>query len=350
MKNWKKAVVRPDTTIRTTIEAIDSCGTQIAVVVDENNKLLGTVSDGDVRRAILKGILLENQVDQIMNPRPTTISSNESRESILALMRSRRFLQIPVVDNEGCLVAIEFLDELVQQTRRTNPVVLMAGGLGSRLQSLTADCPKPLLKVGSKPILETIIENFMEHGFYRFYISVNYKAEMIERYFGDGSRLGIEISYIRENERLGTAGALSLLPEGINEPLLVMNADLLTKVNFSHLLTFHSEHKPMATMCVREYEFQVPYGVVKVDKHRLLGIEEKPVQRFFVNAGIYALSPEVLKLIPANTFFDMPTLFEKIIQLHQETAVFLVNEYWMDIGQTDDFERANCEYPSEFEN
>jgi NDP-sugar pyrophosphorylase family protein len=148
---------------------------------------------------------------------------------------------------------------------------------------------------------------------------------------------------------MGTAGALSLLPAGINEPLLVMNADLLTKVNFSHLLTFHCEHKPMGTMCVREYEFQVPYGVVKVDKHRLLGIEEKPVQRFFVSAGIYALSPEVLEMIPAKTFFDMPTLFEKMIKQNRETAVFLVNEYWMDIGQTDDFERANCEYPTEFD-
>ena len=342
-------MVHPDTTIRATIEAIDACATQIAVVVDDDNKLLGTVTDGDVRRAILKEIPLGGRVDLIMNRRPTTISSNESREAIMALMRSRRFNQIPVVDKDGCLVAIEFLDELAQQTRRTNPVVLMAGGLGSRLQSLTVECPKPLLRVGTKPILETIIENFMEHGFYRFYISVNYKAEMIERYFGDGSRLGIEINYIRENERLGTAGALSLLPNGIDEPLLVMNADLLTKVNFSHLLTFHSENKPMATMCVREYEFQVPYGVVKVDKHRLLSIEEKPVQRFFVSAGIYALSPEVLKMIPANTFFDMPNLFEKIIKQGQETAVFLVNEYWMDIGQIDDFERANCEYPAEFE-
>jgi dTDP-glucose pyrophosphorylase len=348
MKNWKKAVVHPDTTIRATIEAIDSCATQIAVVVDVNNKLLGTVTDGDVRRAILKEIPLGGRVDQIMNPRPTIISSNESRESVLALMRSRRFHQIPVVDSGGCLVSIEFLDELVQQARRSNLVVLMAGGLGTRLYPMTAECPKPLLKVGSKPILETIIENFREHGFYRFYISVNYKAEMIERYFGDGSDLGIEINYIRENERMGTAGALSLLPRGISEPLLVMNADLLTKVNFSHLLTFHCEHQPKATMCVREYEFQVPYGVVRVDKHRLLGIEEKPMQRFFVNAGIYSLSPEVIEMVPSNTFFDMPTLFEKLIQQNQETAVFLVNEYWMDIGQRDDFERANGEFGEVF--
>jgi NDP-sugar pyrophosphorylase family protein len=227
-------------------------------------------------------------------------------------------------------------------------VVLMAGGMGRRLHPITCDCPKPLIQVGNKPILETILENFIAHGFRRFYISVNYKAEMIKKHFGDGGRWGVEIRYIDEEFALGTAGPLGCLPERSAAPIIVMNGDILTQVNFHQLLAFHAEHRSKATMCVREYDFQIPYGVINLQHHRLVDIEEKPVQRFFVNAGIYALEPEVISMIPKNKHCDMPGLFKEVLQQGYETAAFPVREYWMDVGRIDDLERAKLEYSEVF--
>lgn len=349
MKDWKKVLINPDVTIRETIRVIDGGALKIALVVDPGQRLLGTVSDGDVRRGILRGCSLEDPVQQVMNTSPTVAAQNESRERILALMKLKQVYQIPVVDTDGKLVGLEILERILEAPRHDNWVVLMAGGLGSRLKPLTDDTPKPLLKVGGKPILETILENFIEYGFTNFHVSVNYKAELIEEYFGDGSRWGARIEYLREDKKLGTAGALGLLPQRPDAPLLVMNGDVLTKVNFQQLLEFHREHQAAATMCVREYDFQIPYGVVTVNNHRILTIEEKPVHRFFVNAGIYVLEPGALDLIPKDTFFDMPTLFEKLVAQQQETAVFPVREYWLDIGRMDDFERAEGEFGKVFE-
>ena len=216
------------------------------------------------------------------------------------------------------------------------------------LGPLTANQPKPLLKVGQKPILETIMENFIRHGFRKFYFSVNYLGEMIETHFGDGSRWGVRIEYLREQKRLGTAGALSLLPEKPDKPFFVMNGDILTNVDFAQLLHFHVHTGATATMCVRDYDFQVPYGVVRIEGERLARIEEKPVQRFFVNAGIYVLEPPALDLTPADTFFDMPQLFERIVECGQEAAVFPIREYWLDIGRGDDLQRARSEYELHF--
>jgi len=205
-----------------------------------------------------------------------------------------------------------------------------------------------MLKVGNKPLLETILANFIDYGFRHFYISVNYMADMVKDYFGDGSRFGVEIRYLHEDERLGTAGALSLLPERPVEPFFVMNGDLLTKVNFNQMLDFHGKQNAVATMGVREYDYQIPYGVVNVESLRIVGIEEKPIQRFFVNAGIYVLDPKALDLIQQNTFLDMPTLFNTLIERKDETVVFPVIEYWMDVGHLADYEKANGEYHSVF--
>lgn len=349
MKDWRKVLVPPDTTLRETIRVIDQGALKIALVVDDKKHLLGTVTDGDIRRGILRGASLEDRISEVMNDSPTVARQNEGREKMLALMRHKQINQIPVVDGDGIIVGLERFEVILESTRRNNWVVLMAGGMGVRLKPLTDEVPKPLLKIGGKPILETILENFLEYGFNRFYISVNYKRELIEQYFGDGSRWGAEICYLRENEKLGTAGALRLLPEKPVMPVLVMNGDVLSKVNFQQLLDFHLEHKAQATMCVSEYDFQVPYGVVKIDKHRINSIEEKPVQRFFVNAGIYVLEPEALELIPKNTHFDMPTLFEKLVASKWETAVFPIREYWLDIGRMDDFQRAETEFRKVFE-
>jgi dTDP-glucose pyrophosphorylase/predicted transcriptional regulator len=348
MSTWKQVLVTMEASIREAVQIIDASSMQIVLVVDQDRRLLGTVTDGDIRRGILKGVSLSDPVQVIMNPDPTVAKLADSRDSVLAAMRLKQLHHIPVVDEHRHVMGMETLDELIQSRIKENWVALMAGGVGSRLHPLTADCPKPMLKVGNKPLLETILESFIEYGFCRFYISVNYMADVVKAYFGGGERWGVEICYLEEDQKLGTAGALSLIPESLTESLLVMNGDLLTKVNFSQLLDFHSSHRAQATMCVREYDFQVPYGVVRIDNHRITGIDEKPVQRFFVNAGIYILEPEALSLIPPNTYFDMPTLFEKLIARKRETAVFPIREYWLDIGHLADYDRANGEYRNIF--
>jgi len=343
MKKIHKLLVTPDTSILQALEIIDQGSVQIALIADSSRRLIGTLTDGDVRRGILRGVSLQEPVSVIMNKEPTTATEDMDRDMLLTLMQTRNLRQIPVLDDSGRIIRLELLEELLERNSLDNWVVLMAGGLGTRLGELTKDTPKPLLRVGKKPILEVILENFISHGFHKFYISVNYRANMIRDYFGDGSRWGVEIRYIHEQKRLGTAGALSLIEELPSKPLIVMNGDLLTKVNFRQLIDFHSETDSKATMCVREYEIQVPYGVVKVDNHRLCSIEEKPLQRFFISGGIYVIDPCVLRYIPKDTFYDMPTLFDELISHKEITSVFPIREYWIDIGRIDDFEKANIE-------
>ncbi|MBH0328293.1 alcohol dehydrogenase [Brevibacillus brevis] len=348
MVNWRDLLVSPQTPIIHTLEIIDKNARQIALVADENDRLLGTVTDGDIRRGLLKGRGLQDPTSTIMNPYPTVASPYDSKENILALMKIKHLHQIPIVDEDGRIVHVEMLNDLLRPKKKDNWVVLMAGGLGTRLHPLTHDCPKPLLAVGNKPLLETILQSFIDQGFHKFYISVKYKAEMIQDYFGTGERWGVTICYLQEKESLGTAGALSLLPDKPVEPFFVMNGDLLTKVNFEQLLDFHKTYQAKATMCVREYEYQVPYGVVRLDKHRLTAIEEKPIQRYFVNAGIYVMDPQVLEHIPHNEYLDMPSLFEQLMKQEQQTIAFPIREYWLDIGRIADFEKANKEYMEVF--
>ena len=344
MHSWKQSLISASTTLRETIKNIDASAIQIALVVDHEQRLLGTVTDGDVRRGILRGLDLDAPVSLVMNKQPTTARVNEAREHLLLVMRQKYLHQIPIVDDDGRVTGIEILDGLLRSSANSNPVVIMAGGLGNRLRPLTDDCPKPMLKIGTKPILETILESLQEFGFKSFFFSVNYKAEMIKDYFGDGSRWGVSIRYLEEDQRLGTAGALALLPELPTEPAIVMNGDLLTKVNFDQLLDFHREHHASATMCVREYNMQIPFGVVKIEDQRIKSIDEKPLQRFFVNAGIYVLEPEALKNIPRDTPVDMTTVFERLVEQEKKTAVFPIREYWLDVGQLEDLERARVEY------
>lgn len=348
MRHWECVKLHPQTTILKAMEIIDVSALQIGLVVDEQDRLLGTVTDGDVRRAILKGLALSEPVEQVMNRNPMTVKVGEGRERVLRTMRERILRQMPVLDGAGRLVGLERLDDLLNVPMHDNWVVLMAGGLGSRLGELTKHCPKPLIPVGGKPLLETIIENFKEYGFQNFFLSVNYKAEMIQEHFGSGKLLDVHVEYLQENKRLGTAGAISLLPEKPTQPVIVMNGDLLTKVNFQQLLDFHIQQKAVATMCVREYTFQVPYGVVRMEKEQLQAIDEKPVQSFFVNAGIYVLEPEAVELIPQDTFFDMTDLFDLLLQKKDQVSIFPIREYWIDIGQRADLERANGEFGEVF--
>jgi dTDP-glucose pyrophosphorylase len=341
----KDIFIQPDTSVIKALDVINRGAMKIALVVEEDGRLIGTVTDGDVRRGILRGIPLEAPVSEVMNQQPLVFRSDEPRQTILNRMKDRRLEQIPIVDERGRVIRLDSIHDYLSVDRLSNPVVLMAGGLGTRLSPLTDEMPKPLLKVGAKPILETIIETFIDQGFVKFFISVNYKANMIMDYFKDGSDRGIEITYIQEQKRLGTAGALSLFrKESVSEPVIVMNGDLLTKVDYRKLIQTHSDAKALATMCVREYEFQVPYGVVSTDGLFIKSLEEKPVQKFFVNGGIYVIEPQALGLVPADSFFDMPSLFEEIMKTGEQTAAFPIRDYWIDIGRMEDFQRANLEF------
>jgi dTDP-glucose pyrophosphorylase len=342
--------VSPETSILQTLEVIGRGGYQIALVVDSTRRLLGTVTDGDVRRSILRKVALDGPVGGIMNPHPIVGRSNEGASSILEKMKSKALRQIPIVDDTGRVLSLQVIDQLISTEIQENWVVLMAGGEGRRLFPLTEKLPKPLLPVGNKPILETIVANFADHGFRNIFISVNYKADLITDYFGSGDKWGAKIRYLKEDQRLGTAGPLQLLPEPPKVPIIVMNGDLLTTVNFRQLISFHEAQKADVTVGVREFDFEVPYGVIHMKGEKVVGLEEKPLQRFYVAAGIYVISPHVLNRIPKNQPLDMPELISGLIAEKGAVSAYPIREYWIDIGRMDDFQKANVEFAQVFSN
>lgn len=348
MKSLDKIKITAQSTVREALKIIDGGAMQIAIVVDENDRLVGTLTDGNIRRGLLNNLSLDDCIESIIFRTPTIATLSDTKEEILQKALGKKLHQIPIVDDQNRVVGIEEIEQLVRPHIKQNIVVLMVGGLGSRLRPLTEDTPKPMLKVGNKPILQTIVEKFAEYGFINIVMCVNYKSHIIQDFFGDGSAFGVNIDYILEEQRMGTAGALSLLRSVPKEPFFVMNGDLLTNVNFEHLLDYHISQNSMATMGVREYDFQVPYGVVNVEGSRILSIQEKPIHKFFVSAGIYMLSPETLNMIPQNEFYDMPTLFEVLIKEDKRTISFPIREYWLDIGRMEEYERANSEYSGVF--
>ena len=348
MKNIENIKLRQNATIKEALSIIDSGAMQIALVVDDNDKLLGTLTDGDIRRGILRGLDLDSSIETIIYKEPAIAKISSTKEEILKIALSKKLHQIPIVDDNGIVLDLKEIEELVEPKIKTNRAILMVGGLGTRLRPLTQDMPKPMLKVGNKPILQTIVERFAEYGFVNITMCVNFNASIIRDYFGDGKEFGVNIDYVLEQKRMGTAGALSLLKERPSEPFFVMNGDLLTNVNFEHIFNYHTLHKATATMCVREYDYEVPYGVVKMNDNKITAIAEKPVQKFFVSAGIYMLSPEILDLIPKNEFYDMTELFEKLIKLSKNVISFPIREYWLDIGRMEEYQRANEEYKEVF--
>jgi len=348
MDEWEKTLISPNLQICKVIEVIDQNSQQIAVVIDEEGKLLGTVTDGDIRRGILKGIPLSNPVSQIMNPHPVTIPRLNDRKSIISILKANKIRHLPVIDEARHVIGVERLEGLLTDSHSNSWVMIMAGGSGKRLEPLTDNCPKPMLKIGEKPVLQTILEQFIRQGFTRFCISVNYKSEQIKDYFGDGSKLGAEIHYIDEKKRMGTAGCLSLFPFETPEPILVLNGDILTKLSFEQLIDFHRDHQAKATIAVTTYGFQVPYGVIKANHDHLVGFEEKPVFASFINAGIYVLNPEVLNNVPKNSYFDMNNLFEILLQNKEPVCIFPIREYWTDIGGMKSLNQACKDYDNEF--
>ena len=345
--NWNRITLPPETTLREVLLNLDQNSMQIVLVADRQGHLLGTVTDGDLRRALLRGATLDSRVEEAMNNRPCSGRQQESPLVWRQRMQQKSLRHLPILDQEGRLV--DLIHDRADETRRwSNPVVLMLGGLGMRLRPLTQKVPKPMLMVGDKPILETILEHVAEQGFSHFYFCINYLGEMIQDHFGDGSRWGVQIEYIEEKQRMGTAGALGLLEKPLEEDFLVMNGDLLTKVDLGALLSFHQEHRHEATVCVREHQQQVPYGVMEMGGTRITQLVEKPVYRYFVNAGIYALSPRTLQQIPKNKPYDMPQLLNELIVRQQAVGGFPLTEYWLDIGQLPDFKQAQADFDLHF--
>ena len=344
-KNWQKFSICSDISIKRALQVIDDNAIRIALVTSDVGELLGMVSDGDIRRGILKGISLDAAVSIIMNVSPFTCELGTDKKILIDEMNKRNILSIPII-SAGKLVGLSLLhNELTDTIRYENPVFIMAGGFGTRLKPLTDNCPKPMLHIGDKPILETVICSFIKAGFINFYISTHYMPEQIQEYFGDGSNLEINITYVHEDSPLGTGGALGLLPDDLPQslPLIMINGDVLTTVDFQRLLEFHVENDADATMCVREYDYQIPYGVVNGEGNKITSMVEKPIQRFFVNAGIYVLSHRVIKSVQKNQHIDMPRLLEEHMEERDNILMFPIHEYWLDIGRMDDFNRAQAD-------
>jgi NDP-sugar pyrophosphorylase family protein len=290
---------------------------------------------------------MDQPIEFVMNKTPFCVAPGYDLDELRATMTARCFHQVPVIDEDQRIVDLVVIDDLLKQgAKHDNWVVLMAGGLGKRLLPLTKTMPKPLVKVGGKPVLENILEELVNQGFQHFYISVNYMGDQIKSHFGDGNDWGVEILYLDEDQALGTAGALSLIDEIPDQPMIVMNADLVTEVNFSKMLEFHQQNGAICTMGVREYDFQVQFGVVEIENGVISSINEKPVHRFLVNGGIYVLEPEVIKSISKGTSLDMPMLFDRWITEGKKCSAFPIHEFWLDIGHIDDLHRAEEKFKS----
>ena len=338
--------VAPDASIREAMRRIDSNQRGIVVVTDEDGRLLGTLTDGDIRRAILAGDSLDQRVDLILSrksgsayARSITAPAETDRPGLLRLMREKDVRQIPLVDGEGKVTGLVTLDELVPREVLPLQAVIMAGGQGTRLRPLTEQVPKSMLPIGGRPLLEHTIEQLRQAGIGRVHVSTHYQPEKIRDHFGDGHTFGVQIQYVAEDQPLGTAGALGLL-EGADDPLLVINGDILTAVDFRAMLDFHRQHGADLTMAVRQYDLRVPYGVVEADGWRVRAVREKPVLGFFVNAGIYLLEPTVARSVPNGQRLDMTDLIARLIADGRPVVSFPVVEYWLDIGQHADYEQA----------
>ncbi|RDH81537.1 MAG: nucleotidyl transferase [endosymbiont of Galathealinum brachiosum] len=330
----KNLVLSSKSTFKEAIRMIDTNGNGFLAVVDDANKLVGILTDGDIRRAILddKTNLLE-----IINKDPVVMDINATRKQVVHKLKELHRKHMPIVDSNMVLQDVITLDD-EEFDLKPNWVVIMAGGLGTRLGDLTKHTPKPMLMVGDKPMLEHIMEMFISHGFTKFILSVNYKSEIIRQHFKDGYELGVEIKYLEETKRLGTGGALSLINTEIKEPFFVTNGDVITSVDYEKLLDYHNKNNSSATMCVRKSSYQIPYGVIEIDsQNNILNLQEKPEHNYYINTGIYVLSPDVLKHVPKNEFFDLPTLFTLLNDEGYVNKSYEINDYWIDMGLPDDY-------------
>lgn len=331
-------IINKDENIKSGLKKLNEGAGAPLLVVDEIGFLLGTVSDGDIRRSLLQGIQIEENITKAMCAQPVTVGIDSTDEERHHLLRTKRLQTLPIIDKEGKLIGAEIIPK--EKTYRPNEAVIMCGGLGTRLGLLTRDCPKPMLNVGGKPILERIMCGLIESGVSKFFFATNYLREKIEEYFGDGQKWGVTIHYLREKKRMGTGGALSLLPYIPAHPILVMNGDILTTFNAGHILDFHERSQSIATLGMVRHFYHNPYGVIRYKGTVLTEIEEKPVESYFINAGIYVIEPRLLQSIPQNIFIDMPTLLLKAKSSGESISVCPIHEDWIDIGRESDYEAA----------
>lgn len=332
----KNLILSEAATFKEAIQLLDGNGNGFLAIVNEKNQLVGILTDGDIRRAILNN---KTELCEIMNSNPMTMKYGESRKNIIHRLKELHKKHMPIVDENMVLKDVVALQE-GEFNIKSNWVVIMAGGLGTRLGELTKDTPKPMLKLGSKPMVEHIIDMFVSHGFTKFMLSVNYKAEVIKEYFGNGSKFGIEVKYLKEKKRLGTGGALSLIDIEFDEPFFVTNGDVLSSLDYEKFLKYHKEQSSMATMCIRKDSYQIPYGVIEVDEaSNIKAMKEKPIKEFFINTGIYVLEPEVLNYVPKDEFFDLPSLFDALKSKGEKIKSFEITDYWIDMGKPSDYEK-----------
>lgn len=329
-----------DSSLKEAIDCLSKNDRQIVLIVDKNRVLQGTVTDGDVRRSLLSGNGLDICVTEVMNSNPVTLPSDCNDTLVRNTMRQFSIKQIPIVDHVGKVDGLRHIEEFLGAQPVENAALLMAGGFGKRLLPLTEHTPKPMLKISDKPILEIIIRQLIDAGFRKFFISTHYMAESIVNHFGDGTAFGISIEYLHETTPLGTAGALALLPE-ISRPILVMNGDILSRVNFQQLMEFHDQNEAKATMVVRDYEHVVPFAVIENDGQFITSIKEKPKISHFINAGIYVLSPAICNAMRDIEKKDMPDVLSQLIGQNYPVAMFPLHEYWSDIGLKEEFEKAH---------
>lgn len=338
--DWRKALLPANATLQQVISSLDETALQIALVVSADGTLLGTITDGDIRRGLLRGLTLGSAIDEIIYREPLVVPPQWGRDTVLQLMQANKVHQLPVVDEGRRVVGLHLWDDLMVPSQRPNPMVIMAGGQGTRLRPHTENCPKPMLPVGGKPMLEHIIERARAEGFQRFVLAIHYLGQMIEDHFGDGSRWQVQIDYLREESPLGTAGAIGLLSPRPEVPLLVSNGDVLTDIRYGELLDFHCRHGSVATMAVRQHEWQHPFGVVRTKGVDIIGFEEKPIARSHINAGIYVLDPDALDALSVGEHCDMPTLFSRLQERGARTIVYPMHEPWLDVGRVADYSSA----------
>jgi dTDP-glucose pyrophosphorylase len=340
MNFWKKALIHISATVGDAIFNLNQSQLKIALVVSPDNTLLGTLSDGDLRRGLLRGMDANSPIDGVFFKEPLVVPRDLPREAVIQIMQTNKIQQVPIIDEKRRVIGLHVLDRMMISDERNNLMVIMAGGQGTRLRPSTENCPKPLLPVKGKPILEHIIMQAKAEGFFHFALAVQYLPHMIEEYFGDGKRWDVQIDYLREEEPLGTAGAISLLNPRPEAPFLVSNGDVLTNICYGGLLDFHCSHKASATMAVALHEWQNPFGVVHTDGIDITVFEEKPITRSHVNAGVYALEPGVLDVLGLGEHCDMPMLFGRLQEKGHRTIVYPTHESWMDLGDGDDLKRA----------
>ena len=337
-KDWRKTLLSSDATLQRAIYVLDEAALKIALVIMPDKTFWGTITDGDIRRGLLNGSVMTSPISSVINKDPLIASPAMSRESVLKIMQENDIYQVPIIDENQHVVGLHLWDEILIPKQRPNQMVIMAGGEGTRLRPHTENCPKPLLPVGGKPMLEHIIERAKLEGFQNFVLAIHYLGHMIEEYFGDGSRLKVNIEYLREEKPLGTAGSLSLINLPPESPILVTNGDILTDIHYGEMLDFHCRHEALATMAVRLHEWQHPFGVVHTEGPDIIRIEEKPVSRSHINAGIYVLEPRVLEAMNTGEHCDMPKLFCRLQEKQAgRTIVYPMHEPWLDMGLMDDY-------------